>query len=138
MNGNRSGASGIRLALIALSTFAFILAPCSVLAHARLVKSLPAINSEIAQPVTQIDIWFNELLDNGFNSIDVFPAGDMTSQNRRNLALEDAKVDPKDRTHLTLALKPLPPGDYVVEWRVLSLDGRTAPGRFRFRIRAAK
>jgi methionine-rich copper-binding protein CopC len=126
------------VALIGLCAAVCVLAPQPALAHARLVKSVPADNVEMAEPVTKIEMWFNELLDNGFNSIDVFPAADVTSPNRKSLVKEDAKVDTKDRTHLTLTLKPLPPGDYVVEWRVLSLDGHTAPGRFKFRIKATQ
>ncbi len=36
------------------------------------------------------------------------------------------KLDGKDRTHLSIAVDALPPGEYVVEWSVLSLDGHTA------------
>lgn len=33
---------------------------------------------------------------------------------------------------------PLPAGDYVAAWRVLSRDGHTAPGRLTFRVVAAQ
>jgi methionine-rich copper-binding protein CopC len=137
MNGYRSvGWMKVLLALVCVAVL--VMTPSQALAHARLLKSVPADNSEVGQPVEKIEIWFNELLDNGFNSIGVFPAADVTSPNRKSIATEEAKVDAKDRTHLTLKLKLLPPGAYVVEWRVLSLDGHTAPGRFKFRVRPPK
>jgi methionine-rich copper-binding protein CopC len=122
----------------ALTALFFLGAPKSALAHARLERSSPAADSEAAKAPAQIELWFSELLDDGFNSISVFAAADTDPKTRKNLALGDAKVDAKDRTHLINAVNPLPPGDYVVEWRVLSLDGHSAPGKFKFKVSAAK
>jgi methionine-rich copper-binding protein CopC len=105
-------------------------------AHARLLRSSPAKNAELAQAPGQIELWFNELLDEGFNSIAIFPAKELAAAKRTNLAKEKPIVDARDRTHLTLKVEPLAPGDYVLEWRVLSRDGHSAPGRFTFRILA--
>jgi methionine-rich copper-binding protein CopC len=44
-------------------------------------------------------------------------------------------VDPKDRTHLMVKVGALKPGDYVVDWRVLSRDGHSAPGRITFTVK---
>jgi methionine-rich copper-binding protein CopC len=113
-------------------------APGEAQAHARLVKSSPTSGTDLAQSPGKIELWFNELLDGNFDSIAVFPAADVGSKTRVNLVSEDAKVDEKDRTHLTVVIKPLPPGEYAVEWRVLSLDGHTATGRFKFKVIPAK
>jgi methionine-rich copper-binding protein CopC len=102
-------------------------------AHARMVRSTPT-PGDLSQPPRKIELWFNELLDGNFNSIAVFPASEVNSKARANLTQGDAKVDPGDGTHLSAAIKPLPPGEYFVEWRVLSLDGHSAPGRFEFRV----
>ena len=111
--------------------------PLTALAHAKLVRSTP-IEGEVKQSPSQIELWFNELLDAQFNSIAVFPAGELNAKTRSSLTKGDAQVDPKDRTHLTVALKPLPPGKYMVEWRVLSRDGHSAPGRFQFKVLGSK
>jgi methionine-rich copper-binding protein CopC len=113
-------------------------APGSAFAHARLVKSSPESGGELTQPPAKIELWFNELLDGNFDSIAVFPAADVGSATRVSLVTADAQVDDKDRTHLAVALKPLPPGEYAVEWKVLSLDGHTATGRFKFKVLPAK
>lgn len=107
-------------------------------AHARLVKSSPAKGAEIAVAPTQLDLWFNELLEDGFNTVEVFPAADLAAAKRSNLAEGKVTVDPKDRTHLWVQLGKLAPGDYVVEWRVLSRDGHSAPGRITFSVKGAK
>jgi methionine-rich copper-binding protein CopC len=113
-------------------------APGTALAHARLVKSTPASGAELAQAPEKVELWFSELLDGNFDNIGVYAAADVSSSTRTNLVVDQAKVDDKDRTHLAIGLKPLPPGVYFVEWRVLSLDGHTATGRFKFKVQPAK
>jgi methionine-rich copper-binding protein CopC len=112
--------------------------PRSALAHARLLRSTPKPDSELTLPPANVELWFNELLDGEFNSISVFSASDTDPKLRKNLAEREARVDDKDRTHLSVGVKPLPSGEYVVEWSVLSLDGHTARGKFNFKIRAGK
>lgn len=104
-------------------------------AHARLVRSVPKADSELSAAPKQIELWFNELLEDGFNTVKVFPAADLVVEKKRNFAKDKPQVDAKDRTHLTVGLTPLPPGEYIVEWRVLSRDGHSAPGRATFRVR---
>ncbi len=123
--------------MVVLATACFVAAPMEALAHARMIRSSPTADGVSESPAV-IELWFNELLDNGFNSIIVYPAADASAQTHTSLTQGDAKVDPKDKTHLTVAVKPLPPGEYMVEWRVLSVDGHSAPGRFKFRVIAAK
>jgi copper resistance protein C len=106
----------------------------AALAHARLVRSVPEKGAVLSKAPGQIKLWFNELLDAGFNSIEIFAAAELGQPKRRNLAGGKPTVDTRDRTHLTLDLEPLPPGEYAVEWRVLSRDAHSAPGRFTFRI----
>jgi methionine-rich copper-binding protein CopC len=129
---------GLRGALVILSiALLFMLAPKAE-AHARLVKSIPAKDAVLSAAPGQLELWFNELLEDGFNTIDVFPKAELTADKRSNLTQGKVEVDPKDRTHLTVKLGTLPPGDYVVEWRVLSRDGHSAPGRITFSIKGGK
>ena len=106
-------------------------------AHARMVKSNPAKNATLSAAPDQIDLSFNELLEEGFNTIEVFNSAELTAAKHTNLAKGKPAVDPNDKTHLSVKLEPLPPGEYVVEWRVLSRDGHSAPGRITFRITGA-
>ena len=105
-------------------------------AHARLLRAEPAKGAEVFPAPGQIDLWFNELLEDGFNTLAVFPATELASTEKHsNLVKDKPLVDPKDRTHLTVKLPLLPPGEYIVEWRVLSRDGHSAQGRSTFRVR---
>jgi methionine-rich copper-binding protein CopC len=115
-----------------------LVSPKEAFAHARLLKSSPASGETVKDPA-KVELWFNELLDGGgFNSVVVFPAAELKAKTHTNFAMGDAKVDGKDRTHLTVDIKPLSPGEYVVDWRVLSLDGHSAPGRFKFKVGEVK
>ena len=123
----------IGIALLLAFTL-LLAAPGEALAHARLLKSSPKDGETVKVP-GHIDLWFSELLDGGgFNNIVVFSAAELKLKTHTNLADGEAKVDGKDRTHLTVTLKTLAPGEYVVDWRVLSLDGHSAPGRFKFKV----
>ena len=104
-------------------------------AHARLVRSVPKADTELSAAPKRIELWFNELLEDGFNTVKVFPAADLVVEKKRNFAKDKPQVDPADRTHMIVDLTPLPPGEYVIEWRVLSRDGHSAPGRATFRVR---
>jgi copper resistance protein C len=103
-------------------------------AHARMIRSEPKNGAHLARPPETLELWFNELLDEAFNTVELFRAKDLAGKPRPNLTREKPRIDPKDRTHLTLNLPPLEPGDYSVEYRVLSRDGHTAPGRLSFSV----
>jgi methionine-rich copper-binding protein CopC len=105
-------------------------------AHARLLRSEPKAGTELTAAPKQIELWFNELLEDGFNTVTVIPAADIIAEKKANFAKDKPVVDPRDHTHLIIKLQPLPPGEYILEWRVLSRDGHSAPGRATFRVRA--
>lgn len=102
-------------------------------AHARLIAGSPRENSLLSASPAAIDLWFNELLDDEFNSIEVYE-GAGKGDERKNLASGSAAVNGDDRTHLSVPVQKLGAGVYTVEWKVLSRDGHTARGRFSFRI----
>ncbi len=104
-------------------------------AHARLLRAEPKTGAELSSAPRQLDLWFNELLEDGFNTVTVIPAADLAAEKKNNFARDKPVVDPRDRTHLTVKLGALPAGEYIVEWRVLSRDGHSAPGRSTFRVR---
>ena len=111
-----------------------VLTPLLADAHARLVRSSPASRAHIAEPPERIELWFSELLENGFNSVEIVRTTELATQHRTNLAQGAPTVDRDDRTHLLMPVPRLAPGSYAVEWRVLSRDGHSAVGRFTFQI----
>jgi methionine-rich copper-binding protein CopC len=134
----RSGLVGTARDLAALVVVSVLLAfPPDALAHARLVRASPPGQAEVTAPPERIELWFSELLEDGFNSVEIVPA-EPAGQPRPNLAQGAPAVDHRDRTHMVVPLSRLGPGHYAVEWRVLSRDGHSATGRYTFRIRGAR
>ena len=129
---NRSRSRSMFCTLIACG---LLFASCEIaFGHARMMHSSPAAGEVTSSPPAKIELWFNELLDGKFNEVEVFPATQVTSTSHPSLTIGEPQVDPNDKTHLFVQLKPLPPGTYYVQWRVLSLDGHSAPGRFEFTV----
>lgn len=60
------------------------------------------------------------------------------SKQRTNLVQGRAAVNAKDKIHRSATLKPLPPGEYVIDYRVLARDSHSAPSRILFRVLAPK
>src|SRR5262249_59043546 len=87
-----------------------------------------------AEPPERIELWFSELLENEFNSVEIVRTTELAARHRTNLAQGAPTVDRDDRTHLLVPVPRLAPGTYAVEWRVLSRDGHSATGRFTFQI----
>jgi len=108
--------------------------PLAAAAHAKLERSSPKDKARLTSAPKTIDLWFDELLDEKFNSIQVFPSSEAAAKSHTNYVDAEPKLDPKEKTHLSVTLKPLPPGKYTVDWRVLSRDGHSAPGRFSFEV----
>jgi methionine-rich copper-binding protein CopC len=55
---------------------------------------------------------------------------------RTGVDLNDVQVDPAQPKKLSVGLPPLPPGAYVVRFRVLSVDGHVVEAEFPFTVRA--
>ena len=126
------------LAALAAAILISLLGTTSAFAHAQLIKSFPANKAELNNPPVRVELWFNELLDEGFNSVEVIPAAELSDKEHSNLARGLPKVDAADPTHLTIELSALKPGKYVIQYRVLSRDGHTAPGRVAFEVLEAR
>ena len=112
--------------------------PIEVAAHARLVRSSPAGQAQVAASPVSVELWFSELLEDAFNSVEIVRVAELATKKRRNLARGAPTVDLDDRTHMVVPVQHLDPGHYAVEWRVLSRDGHSATGRFTFSVRPAK
>jgi methionine-rich copper-binding protein CopC len=131
----------VRGQTFAAMSFVFLLSSLvanSAFAHAQLIKSNPPDKAELKQPPTRVDLWFNELLDEGFNSIEIIPVAELSAKNHTNYAKGQPKVDTEDRTHLIATVSPLKPGKYILQYRVLSRDGHSAPGRVTFQVLGSK
>jgi methionine-rich copper-binding protein CopC len=108
--------------------------PITAQAHAQLMRSKPVNGSALDRSPRQIEVWFSELLEDGFNVMQVFAVKPSEAGQHADLVKGKPRLDGKDRTHLMVDVPPLAAGEYIVQWRVLSRDGHSAPGRIRFRV----
>jgi methionine-rich copper-binding protein CopC len=114
--------------LIALAAAALLATTAPAAAHAVLVRSAPASRTTLREPPARVELWFNERLEPAFSGVSVWSAAGAQVDRR------DAAVDPGDPKRLSVSLPPMAPGEYVVRFRVLSVDGHIAEGSFSFRV----
>ena len=119
----------VPIALSGLVLLAGFLVPPKALAHAKLIRSSPNASEALAETPASVALWFNERLEDEFNSIEVVDvAGRMVEEGH-------ARVNPQQRSNLLVRLRTLSPGSYLVHWKILSVDGHTARGRFIFSVK---
>jgi len=88
----------------------------SAFAHADLASATPAANATVKAAPTEISITFTEEVEPKFSSIEVKDAkGNRVDQGAAHTAPNDAKI-------LSVGLKTLAPGTYVVTWHATAAD----------------
>lgn len=97
-------------------------------AHAKPVSRDPSPDAEVAAPPA-VTIHFSEPLEPAFSKLALVddsgkPAASATSQ-----------VDPQDKKTMTLALQPLAPGRYTVQWTAVAEDGHRTKGSYAFNVK---
>jgi len=118
-------------AVAALVLLALALTPGVSFSHASLVRSAPARRAVIVKAPDRVQLWFNERLERQFSRLEVWNVA-----GRSRVDLKDVQVDSADPKRLSVGLPPLPPGAYVVRFRVLSVDGHVVEAEFPFTVRA--
>jgi methionine-rich copper-binding protein CopC len=103
--------------------------PSAVSAHAYLVKSIPARRAVLFNAPTKIQLWFNERLESRFSHLTV------TDAENKRVDLDNVEVGPDDAKRLSVGIGTLPPGQYKIKFRVLSVDGHVVEDEFHFTIR---
>lgn len=101
-----------------------------VLAHAKLVRSVPAANATV-QPLEQIDLEFNEAVIARASRVELFMA-----HGKMYMAVPVAATQVlNDGRTLQLSLsEALATGSYQVRWRAVGPDGHAMEGKLDFRI----
>jgi methionine-rich copper-binding protein CopC len=107
---------------------ALLLAPSPLWAHAYLVKSTPAQGAVLHHSPTKIQLWFSERLEPQYSSFNV------TDASGKPVPTEKVEVSTGNPKHLSAPIKPLPPGRYLIKYRVLSVDGHIVQSQLLFTI----
>ena len=96
----------------------------SAWAHSELRRSVPVASAVLEQPPDRIELYFNERVQ--LTALRLHRVGgDEIALPRRSIRQASSE---------TIALPPLAPGEYRVEWRIISADGHPAGGAIPFRI----
>jgi copper resistance protein C len=102
--------------------------PAASWAHAMLIKAEPAVGAAVSQAPRQLTLHFSEGVEPAFTTINVVDAqGARMDDGAARRAEGDSKT-------IIVPLRPLPPGDYKVEWRATSVDTHKTSGKFSFTV----
>ena len=125
-HGDREDQMRRRLVLAGLA--ALLLRPAAALAHAVLVKSVPAQRAVLVESPPRVELWFNERLEPAYSKAAV------TNEAGARVDLRDVAVSGEDARRLGVSLPPLAPGRYTVNFRVLSVDGHIVESTLTFTV----
>lgn len=107
----------------------WLLGATIVWGHAELQGSDPPHGSGLADPPSEIRLWFTESIAPGFTDLTLFDA------RGRRVELPRARIDPLDSRVLVSTLDGLEPGTYTAAYRVLSaIDGHIDRGVVSFAV----
>ena len=119
---------GLLVTVAALVTISSGSTPVAM-AHAVLVRSLPAAQAQLDASPPAIDLWFSEPLEAAFSTFEVLDAAG------RPRIVDGIAVDATDAHHLAGLPRRLPGGVYTVAYRTVSqLDGHEWSGTFAFTV----
>ena len=122
----------MRKPLLGAWVLGLALLPTAALAHAVLVKSIPAQRSSLTESPPRVELWFNERLEPAYSRASV------TDEAGTQIDLRDALVSKADARRLSLSLPPLRPGRYAVKFRVLSVDGHVVESSLTFTVKSPR
>jgi len=98
-------------------------------AHAYPAVSVPNNGAILKEAPREVRIQFTEGVEPAFSRITVKAAnGELVSQGKLRKLAEDT---------IAIDLKPLRPGNYMVEWQALSVDTHVTDGVLRFTVGGA-
>ena len=121
----RALAAGLVLAALA------IWPPRLAAAHALVLESSPRADEVLRGAPPRVLLRFNSRIEGKLSGITV------TGPEGRPIPLPVAGAPEGAPNELSAPVPPLPPGRYLVRWKVLSADGHVTVGAFRFTLAPA-
>jgi methionine-rich copper-binding protein CopC len=122
MSTQRSNMVFVASALLSLG------AATAALAHAQLVRAVPAAGSALHAAPSEVTLRFSEKLEPAFSSVVVRDSAG------KQVDRGDDKVDKRDRVVIRVSLPSLEPGVYKVEWKAVAADTHKVSGDFTFKV----
>jgi copper resistance protein C len=100
----------------------------AALAHAQLIRAIPAAGGTLHDAPSEVTLRFSEKLEPKFSSVVVRDSAG------KQVDKGGAAVDKADRMVIRVSLPPLEPGVYKVEWKAVSADTHRVSGDFTFKV----
>lgn len=117
----------------ALSAAVFLtcmLTTSAALAHAHLKHQYPAADAKVTAAPQALTLNFSEGVEVKFSGLT------LTGPQQAPIPLGAAKLNEKDNTQLIVPVEQaLEPGDYTVDWHVVSVDGHKTKGQYHFSVK---
>ncbi|EJF32947.1 MULTISPECIES: CopC domain-containing protein YobA [Enterobacteriaceae] len=118
-----------RIATVAAFVTAMAVSP-AVFAHAHLKQQSPAADSAVTASPQSLTLSFSEGVEPGFSGVTV------TGPQKSAVKTGKVKVAETDNKQLIVPVEEaLKPGDYSVDWHVVSVDGHKTKGNYHFSVK---
>ena len=108
---------------------ALALLPVEAGAHAFVSRTEPRQSATLAEPPSQVRIWFDGPVEKMYLDVRVETA------DKRRVDRKDARLSPDDTTLVEVGLPRLTPGRYRVFYSVVARDGHKREGSFSFLLK---
>ncbi|EPK7282179.1 CopC domain-containing protein YobA [Citrobacter farmeri] len=106
------------------------LAAPTVWAHAHLTHQYPAADAEVVAAPQALTLNFSEGIEPGFSGATI------TGPKHEGIKTHPAKRNEQDKKQLIVPLdETLKPGQYTVDWHVVSVDGHKTKGQYTFSVK---
>ncbi len=112
---------------LAIICFALALPAAGAQAHAFLDHASPLVGSTVSAPPHEVRLWFTQAIEPKFSAAQV--------RSSAGAVVGTAHVDPGDPKALVIPVRTLAPGQYKVDWKVLSVDTHRTEGSFGFEVK---
>jgi hypothetical protein len=119
----------MRLTTLLLAAATLLAGAGTAGAHALLRHAQPPVGATVKAAPADLLLIFTEGVEPAFSSVAV------TGPGGARVDTGTVRTDPKDATHLLVALQPLAPGTYTVIWHVTSVDTHKTDGSYQFTVR---
>lgn len=115
-------------AALVLVVLAAMVAPGVAAAHAQFVRSEPAFGANLASAPTRVTAWFSEELASDSRLTVIDQKGQRVDDGRTVVSVSDPKS-------MSVGLKPIGAGAYLVRWEAVSLEDKDVEqGTFSFAV----
>ena len=107
-----------------------ILTAPAVFAHAHLKHQNPAADANVDAAPQALTLNFSEGIEPKFSGVKI------TGSKQQDVKTGPVKRNENDKTQLIVPIEQaLTPGEYTVDWHVVSVDGHKTTGNYHFSVR---